>query len=275
MSKKGIEVDMNKVRAILALVAPTNVREIRGFLGCVGYYWRFIEGYTRKAISLKELLKKDVEFTWDLEKQAAFEELKLTLAKAPILSPPEWTKECRVTLDASSWCLGAILWQYNEDRRECPVYYASKQMSPVEKKYTTTEREALTVVYACKKFQHYFLGYRIIFHTDHDSLKYLVNKSDLSGRIARWILLLQEFNYKVVIKSEKSNSNADFLSRQHGTEAVKDISTEFQFLNEFLDGEDRKMEAIFHLNGKAASKFKDIIDYLKEQKYPEGLTREE
>ena len=86
-------------------------------------------------------------------------------------------------------------------------------MSLVEKKYTTIERKALAVVYACKKFRHYLLRYRIIFHTNHDSLKYLVNKPNLSGRIARWILLLQEFNYKVVVKPGKANSNANFLSR--------------------------------------------------------------
>ena len=87
-------------------------------------------------------------------------------------------------------------------------------MSPAKKKYTTTEREVLAVVYACKKFQHYLLRYRIKFHTDHGSLKYLVNKPDLSGRIVRWILLLQEFNYEVVVKPGKAKSNADFLSRQ-------------------------------------------------------------
>ena len=76
------------------------------------------------------------------------------------------------------------------------------------------EQEALVVVYACKKFWHYLFEYRIIFHTDHGSLKYLVNKPDLSGRIARWILLLQEFNYEVMVKPGKSNSNADYLSRQ-------------------------------------------------------------
>ena len=58
---------------------------------------------------------------------------------------------------------------------------------------------------------------------DHDSLKYLVNKPDLSGRIARWILLLQEFNYEVVVKPGKANANADYLSRQRGTEALEDI----------------------------------------------------
>jgi hypothetical protein len=86
-------------------------------------------------------------------------------------------------------------------------------MSPAERKYTTMEREALAVIYSYKKFRHYLLGYKVIFYTDHYSLKYLVNEPDLSGRIVRWILLLQEFNYEVVVKSGKSNSNADYLSR--------------------------------------------------------------
>ena len=63
------------------------------------------------------------------------------------------------------------------------MYYASRQMSLAEKKYTTTEREALAVVYTCKKFWHYLLRYQIVFYTDHDSLKYLVNKPNLSERI--------------------------------------------------------------------------------------------
>ena len=132
VSKKGLEVDMEKVRSILTLAPPTCFREIRGFLGCVGYYRRFIDGYARKAIPLMELLKKGVEFSWSPERQGVFEELKLTLAKAPILSPPDWTKEFHVTFDAFGWCLGAILWQYDEGKRECLMYYASKQMSPAE-----------------------------------------------------------------------------------------------------------------------------------------------
>lgn len=92
-----------------------------------------------------------------------------------------------------------------EDRREIPIYYASRQMSLAERKYTTKEREALAVVYACIKIWHDLLGYRIVFHTDHDSLKHLMNKPDLSVRIAKWILLLQEFNYEVVVKPQRPN----------------------------------------------------------------------
>ena len=63
VSKNGLEVDLDKVKAILALTAPKNVWEIRGFLGCVGYYRRFIENYARKALPLMELLKKEEEFS--------------------------------------------------------------------------------------------------------------------------------------------------------------------------------------------------------------------
>ena len=90
-----------------------------------------------------------MEFNWNPERQIAFEDLKLAFSKAPILSPPNWEKEFHITLDASGWCLGAILWQYDSERRECPIYYASRQMSQAKTKYSTMEREALAVIYAC------------------------------------------------------------------------------------------------------------------------------
>jgi hypothetical protein len=121
----GLQVDMDKVKTMLALLVPSNVKEIQGFLGCVGYYRRFIEGYAKRAIPLTELLKKDTEFEWTGNRQKAFEDLKIQLATAPILSSPDWTKDFHVTIDASGWCLGSILWQYDMERRESPVYYAS------------------------------------------------------------------------------------------------------------------------------------------------------
>jgi hypothetical protein len=143
-------------------------------------------------------------------------------------------------------------------------------MSLAERNYTTMEREELAEVYSCKKFRHYLLGYKVIFHTDHNSLKYLVNKPDLSGRIARWILFLQEFNYEVVVKSGKANSNIDYLSRQRDEESVADIFTEF--LDEFPDLSD---VAVFHLNNEVDSEFQDIINYLVRSEFPDHFTREE
>ena len=201
-----------------------------------------------------ELMRKEVEFNWNPERQTAFEDLKLAFSKAPILFPPDWEKEFHVILDASGWCLGAILWQYDSERRKCPIYYASRQMSQAETKYSTTEREALAVIYACKKFRHYLLGYWIVFHTDHDSLKYLVNKSDLSGQIAKWILLLQEFTYEVVVKSGKSNANADFLLQQRGMPAVESLTADFP--DEFQDSP--FPESVFMWKGKMCRNFKKL-----------------
>ena len=112
------------------------------FLGVLDTTGDLLSGYAKQATPLTELLKKEEEFIWTERRQKAFEDLKKTLIKAPVLSPPDWSREFHVTIDASGWCLGAILWQYKEEKQECPVYYASRQMSPAERKYTTTEREA-------------------------------------------------------------------------------------------------------------------------------------
>jgi len=280
VSRTGLQADLEKVRVMLSLLPPTSVKEIRGFLGCVGYYQRFIDGYAKRAIPLTELMKKDTEFVWTGRRQQAFEDLKTQLAKAPILSVPDWTKEFHVTIDASGWCLGSILWQFDDNRRENPIYYANRHMSLAERNYTTIEREALAIVYSCKKFRHYLLGYKVVFHTDHDSLKYLVNKPDLSGRIARWILLLQEFDYEVVVKSGKANMNANYLSRQRGQKSVADIST--QFPDEFTDppedlvpNPDSTLAEVFYLANESVSDYRDIIDYLVESRYLEQMSLEE
>jgi hypothetical protein len=86
-------------------------------------------------------------------------------------------------------------------------------MSFAECNYSATERKALDVVYACKKYCHYLLGCKTVFHKDHDTVKHLVNKPDLSDRIARWIILLQECNYKVQVKPGNANANVDYFLR--------------------------------------------------------------
>ena len=149
---------MDKVTAILALAAPSTVKEVRGFLGMVGYYRRFVEGYAQIALPLTELLKQDTPFHWEERQEEAFKELKLRMVTAPLLVPPSFEKVFHVTGDASGFCVGIILWQYGEKKDERPIYYCSRQMSKAERNYTTTERECLPLIYACKKFRHYLLG---------------------------------------------------------------------------------------------------------------------
>ena len=86
-------------------------------------------------------------------------------------------------------------------------------MSAVERNYSVTEREALGMVYLVQKYRHYLLRSKFTFHVDHDTLKYMINKPQLSGRIARWILLFQEFNFTINVRLGKIHANANFLSR--------------------------------------------------------------
>lgn len=130
---------------------------------------------------------------------------------------PNWEKDFHVYIDTFGFCIGSVLSHLDDEGKDHPIYYASRQLSLAERAYTTTEREALGAVYLCKNFRHYLLGYKVIFHTDHDSLKHIVKKIDVTSRIARWILLLQEFDYEVRVKPGKMHANADLFSRIQGT----------------------------------------------------------
>ncbi|KAL3689796.1 hypothetical protein R1sor_016105 [Riccia sorocarpa] len=115
--------------------------------------------------------------------------------------------------DASGVAVGAVLAQPQDPKLDLPIYFASRTLNKNERDYTTTEREALAMVYAVKKFKPYLQGNKFIFFVDHQALTYLVNKVEITGRIARWLLLLQEFDFTVVYKPSKLNVVADQLSR--------------------------------------------------------------
>jgi hypothetical protein len=158
------------------------------------------------------LLTKDVEFYWDNECQHAFDILKENLSSAPVLRGPNWNLPFHISTDASDSTIGVVLGQ-KENLLTYVIYFISKNLAPVELNYTVTEKEFLAVVYAINKFRHYITGYEVFIHTDHSTIRYLMNKPITNGRITRWLLLLQEFNITIVDRPGKENQVADFLSR--------------------------------------------------------------
>nr|GFC53750.1 reverse transcriptase domain-containing protein [Tanacetum cinerariifolium] len=114
--------------------------------------------------------------------------------------------------DASDFAIGAVLEKRHEKHFK-PIQYASKTMNDAETNYTTTEKEMLAVVYAFEKFQSYLIMNKSIVHTDHSALKYLFAKKDAKARLLRWVLLLQEFDFKVLDTKGAENLAADHLSR--------------------------------------------------------------
>nr|GFA32344.1 reverse transcriptase domain-containing protein [Tanacetum cinerariifolium] len=140
------------------------------------------------------------------------ETLKTKLCEAPILIAPNWDMPFELMCDASDFAIGAVLGQH-QDKHFRPIHYTSKTMIEAESKYTTTKKEMLAVVYAFKKFRSYLILNKSIVYTDHSALKYLFQKKDSKARLLRWVLLLQEFTFKVIDTEGAENLAADHLSR--------------------------------------------------------------
>ncbi len=214
VSKDGREPDPEKVAVIKNLAPPINVKGVERMLGHIGWYRELIPDYATRTVPITRLQRKLVKFEWTEECQTAFEWLKERLSAYPVLKPPNWEVPFHIYCDASAVAVGSALCQpTDEGKKDYPIAFASKQLNAAEKNYTTTERECLAMVFSVKKFRHYLLLNPIVFFVDHMAIKYLVNKADLSGRIARWVLLLEEFDYTVEYKPGKLHHQADHLSR--------------------------------------------------------------
>nr|GEW96000.1 reverse transcriptase domain-containing protein [Tanacetum cinerariifolium] len=157
-------------------------------------------------------LSKNTPFIFSEDCIKAFQMLKKKLTEAPILIAPNWDLTFELMWDASDFTIGAVLGQRHEKHFK-PIHYASKTMTDAESNYTTTEKEMLAVVYAFEKFQPYLIMNKSIVHTDHSALKYLFAKKDAKARLLRWVLLLQEFDFKVFDTKGAENLAADHLSR--------------------------------------------------------------
>ncbi|GJZ74534.1 reverse transcriptase domain-containing protein [Tanacetum coccineum] len=212
ISKKGIEVDKAKIDVIAKLPHPTTVKGIRSFLGHAGFYRRFIKDFSKISRPMTHLLEKNTPFIFSEECIQAFQTLKKKLTEAPILIAPDWDQPFELMCDASDYAIGAVLGQRIEKHFR-PIHYASKTMTEAESNYTTTEKEMLVVVYAFEKFWSYLIMNKSIVYTDHSALKYLFAKKDAKARLLRWVLLLQEFDFKVIDTKGAENYAADHLSR--------------------------------------------------------------
>ena len=169
---------------------PSTQKEVRRFLRHAGYYRRFIKKNSKLASPLFFLLTKDVDFHWTDNCELSFADLKQKLSIAPILRGPDWALPFHIYSDASDTIIGAVLGQ-QEDKDPYAIYYINKNMAPTELNYIVTEREFLAVVYAINKFKHYVTGYPTFIHTDHTTIKYLMNKPITNSRVTIWLLLIQ------------------------------------------------------------------------------------
>lgn len=210
----GLAVSQDKVQAVREWPAPQNVGEVRSFLGLAGFYRRFVKDFSKIALPLTELTKETVPFAWGAAQQTAFSTLKNALCTAPVLLIPDPAKPYTLNCDACDYAIGATL-QQDHGRGLQPVAFMSRKLTDAERNYDTREKEFMALHDACRHWRHYLhseLPFTLL--SDHDSLKYHKSMPNLSGRLARWVERMAEFDYTIEHIAGVKNVVADALSRR-------------------------------------------------------------
>lgn len=221
-----LRANQEKVKAIAEFPTPKTVRQLRRFLGVTGWYRRFVANYSVKACALTELLKGGKRFKWTTEAQLAFDALKKSLLEAPVLINPDFSRHFYIQCDASTTGVGSVLFQRDDDGTEHPIAFYSQKLNAAQRNYNTTELECLAAVLSVKKFRGYVEGHPFTIITDHSSLKWLRSQRDLSGRLARWSLKLQAFDFNMEFRKGSQNTVPDALSRVFAEEIENDADYE-------------------------------------------------
>jgi hypothetical protein len=212
VNRQGLNVDPAKVSAVFDMPQPKGVRDVRRLIGMMSWYCWFVPNFSTMVAPLTNLTRKKTRFTWTPECERAFSEVKNALVNAPILSCPNFSYPFTLQCDASDVGIGAVLTQ-NVEGKEQVICYLSRALLPAEQRYSTTEKECLSVIYAIERLRCYLEGTRFTVVTDHYSLFWLNNLKDPLGRIGRWVMRLQAFDFDIVHRKGKDNVVPDCLSR--------------------------------------------------------------
>ena len=214
VSENGVSPDPSLTGKVRNFPTPTNLTELRGFLGLSGFYRKFIAGYSEIAEPLIALTRKEVPFHWSSHCEIAFNKLKHALVSPPVLAYPDFNKRFLLFTDASKNAMGAVLAQVSAtDNLVHPIAFWSKTFNLAQRNYTTTEKECCAIIGAMKQFEWcLFDNFDII--TDHSALVWLLNqKQPPTAKIARWITYSQQFTFNIAHRPGKLHGDADALSR--------------------------------------------------------------
>lgn len=213
ITSEGITPDPENVRAIKEFPTPTCRKELRSFLGMVGFLRKYATAEALTARNLHDLLKKSKMWKWTEDCEREFNLIKESLIRAPILKHPDMNLDFCLNVDSCGFGIGAELYQINEKGEHCTIAYASRVLTAAERRYTVTEQECLAILWAFKKFQIYLAGRKTRIYTDHRALQFLMESKLMPGRLTRWALYLQQFEFEIHHIPGRSNVVADCLSR--------------------------------------------------------------
>ena len=211
---EGLCVSPDKVDAVKNWPTPRNVHDVRSFLGLAGFYRRFVKDFSKIALPLTELTHDKAPWQWGEKQQKAFDHLKTALCSAPVLILPDPSKPFVLNCDSCKFAIGATLQQDHGNGLQL-VAYRSKKLSPAERNYDVREREFMAILDACSHWRHYLHSDEpFILKSDHSSLVHYMTMPNLTGRMARWVLKMQDFHCKLEYIPGPQNVVADALSRR-------------------------------------------------------------
>jgi hypothetical protein len=213
VSEEGIGTDPEKIIAVQKWPVPKSVKEVRSFLGLCGYYRRFVKDFGKIAKSLHNLTGKYQRFCWTEDCQKAFDTLKITLTKAPVMAYPVLGRQFVLDVDASGHAVGAVLSQIQEDDTERVISYMSKTFNKHEQNYCASRRELLGVFEALKHFNCYLYGQKILCRTDNSAVSWMKTLKNPKGQMARWLQEMEHYQMEVIHRPGTQHQNADSLSR--------------------------------------------------------------
>ncbi|XP_055721195.1 uncharacterized protein K02A2.6-like [Salvelinus fontinalis] len=215
---KGLHTVKAKVRAVVEAPAPTNVTELKAYLGLLNYYNRFLPNLSTLLAPLHQLLRKDVAWKWSERQEEAFAKSKVLLQSAEVLVHYSADRDLILSCDASSYGVGAVLSHRMENGAEKPIGFMSRTLSPAEKKYSQLDKEGLAVIFGIQRFHKYLYGRTFTIVTDHKPLISLFHEQKpvpqmVSPRVQRWNVWLRAYEYRIIYKPGRYHGNADALSR--------------------------------------------------------------
>jgi hypothetical protein len=198
VSHRGIEVNPEKIKAILDISRPNDLKDVQRLIGCMAAVSRFISRLGEKALPLYKLMKKSDEFVWTDEADAALKDLKRVLSTAPVLAAPEDQEPMLLYMAATNRVISIIIVvERKEEAQEYgvqrPVYYVSEVLMESKQRYPYYQKLAYGVFLASRKLRHYFYDHKIIV-VSKAPLKDIINNSDATGRVAKWGIELASFN---------------------------------------------------------------------------------
>jgi hypothetical protein len=232
VSRDGIAIDPERTRDIVELNVPKSIKSVQSVLGIFNYVRNFIPNFSEHSRFLTDKLssklceatgaqrsgsgpksKQPPKFSWSPDDTASFDKLKQRVLDAPLLQYLDYSRPIYIRCDASRFGCGAVLFQYDDEGREHVACYASRKFLDAETRWSTFQQEAATVVWALARFHEYTVGYHTIVECDHKNISFV--KKSVMPQLARWRLILQEYDFSIRFLQGSLNLVSDGLSRKH------------------------------------------------------------